>query len=112
MHNFRIIIAGAVLASGAGMALAQDTAPADAGQPTAEEATTTTTDAQTDANAAAAGAVVAGSAGAATAASADAQATPDDPISAEELAQQKRAERKAKRRAQCLAINVGKPRDC
>jgi len=43
---------------------------------------------------------------------ADAQTVADSPADAEELAKQKRAERKAKRKAQCLAVNVGKPKDC
>jgi hypothetical protein len=30
----------------------------------------------------------------------------------EEMAKQKRAEKKAKRKAECEAVNVGKPRDC
>jgi hypothetical protein len=128
MNTITTIIAGAALTFGAGIALGQSPTPPPADQEAAPapEATTGPADSETDAHttdanavdasatgadAAAAGAVVAGSAGAAAAASAEADAT-DEPLSEEELAQKKRAEAKAKRKAACLAINVGKPRDC
>jgi hypothetical protein len=116
----RTMIASTVLTLGTGIALAQpaspspasniDTsaqtsAPADAPDATDEQAT-----APEDGAAAAASAVVAGSTGAAVAA--DVQTASDSPPDAEELAKQKRAEKKAKRKAQCLAVNVGKPKDC
>ncbi len=116
MNIIRTIIAGTVLGLGTGVALAQSqvSPPADQGTVTADaaagEAEPESTAAEPDA--AAASAVVAGSAGAAVAASSENQATEDTALTAEELAREKRAELKAKRKAACEAINVGKPRDC
>ncbi len=117
----RTMIASTVLTLGAltlgtGIALAQPASPppaSDTGisaQASAPADAPDATDEQATAPEDGAAAVVAGSAGAAVAV--DVQTASDSPPDAEELAKQKRAERKAKRKAQCLAVNVGKPKDC
>ncbi|MCL6683374.1 hypothetical protein [Sphingomonas alba] len=107
---FKTLMAGALLTLGAGVALGQTEIPPDSTAPATADVQATAKEDPAPAAGAAASTDAQASAKADPAANADVSASGETDAKAD-LADARKA-KKAKQKAECLKVNVGKPHDC